>query len=251
MSIGTYILHGSKPVIITQENALSVEDIERVIMTFFGFSEEESTLYGAGVWAENGKTIYVSVRDKNAVSADTLRSYAESLEAIPLDLLNDPSFAQEIMRRLQITVTAIPFKDGSLVGLWKAERLSVYRPFDTARNGIIVNDQQPLDNISTSITQAIFTLACRVLGIGKLAYITFPNGAEGEAVDFYTDPSMTTQFAQFIGHSFFPAPVLDQYALVTTPQEALDAAVEVARAQCRAALAPDVENEGQVQGNKE
>lgn len=60
---------------------------------------------------------------------------------------------------------------------------------------------------------------------------------------------MTTQFAQFIGHSFFPASALDQYALVATPQEALGTAVEVARAQYRAALAPDNANEGQVQEN--
>jgi hypothetical protein len=239
MSQATYQLIGSKPVTITPDNGLTLDDIERVIMTFFGFTEGESTLAGTGVWLENGNVAYVSVHDKSIVSSEMLRSYAESLEATPLDLINDPSFAQETMRRLHITVTALPFIEGSLVGLWKAERLSVYRPFDTARNGVIVNQQQPLDNTSTSITQAIFTLACRILGIGKRAYITFPNGAEGEAAEFYTDPSMIQQFASAIGSSFFPAPALDQYALVDTPQQALDAAVEVARAQCRAALTPD------------
>lgn len=237
MDIKTYLLNGAATVQLTPDSSITPDDIERVIMTMFGCHEETPPQSGVGAWSRAGKLAFISLRDRNIVKPTEFYDLATSLEAVPLDLFNDASMAQEVQRRLQIHIIALPFKQGSLAGLWRAERLTPYRPFDVSLNGFLVNEQQPLANESTSIIQAILVLACRIQGIGKTAFISFPSGAEGEAVAFYSDPELKHQFEGAIGTTIFPAPALDEYALIGAPKDVIDSAVDVARAECRAVLA--------------
>lgn len=193
---------------------------------------------GTGLWSRDGKNAYITIRDKQLVSSEAFGELSGSLECTPLDVLNDHPMAQDLMHRLHIHVTALPFKNGSLSGLWHAERLAPFRPFDMAMNGLLVNEQQPLSNESTSIIMAIMVLACRILGIGKQGYISFPNGPEGQAVWFYTDSELVQLFTHSIGSTILAAPELDKFAVIRPPQNVIDSAIDIARAKCRAAIAP-------------
>jgi hypothetical protein len=234
-----YLLNGANAVQLTPDGSIATDDIERVILCSYGYTEETPPVPGTGLWSLNGKNAYITIREKHQVSSEEFSQLSASLECTPLDVFADVPMAQDLMRRKQIHLTPMPFKNGSLVGLWRAERLTPYRPFDLSINGLLVNEQQPLSNESTNFTAAIMVLACRIMGIGKQAYISFPNGAEGEPILFYSDPELAHQFAVELGKTVFAAPELDKFALIRPPLDEVNSAKEVARAQCRAALAPE------------
>lgn len=236
-----YLLNGATAVQLTSDGAIAADDIERVILTSYGYTEETQPRPGVGLWSRGGVNQYITIRDKSQLTSESFRDLAESLECTPLDVIADLPMAQDLMRRLQIQIAPQPFKNGSLAGLWRAERLTPYRPFDTALNGLLVNDQQPLSNEATSISMAVLVLACRIMGIGKHAFISFPQGPEGEAVAFYSDPEMVAHFEASLGTTIFAAPELDKFAVIRPPQDAIDAAKEVARAQCCASIGTKAE----------
>ncbi|HCB1525343.1 TPA: hypothetical protein MYO68_005317, partial [Citrobacter braakii] len=110
-------------------------------------------------------------------------------------------------------------------------------PFDNEVNGIITGVNQPVAIVSTNLLHSIFATACRVMGLDKLAYIHFPNGAEGSASVIASDLSMSSQFESEIGTSIFRAPVPDKYITSRLTDEVKTEAIANARAECRAVIA--------------
>ncbi|MDV1095016.1 hypothetical protein ACSI5N_25670 (plasmid) [Raoultella ornithinolytica] len=232
-----YLLSNSLLVALNEDMSIPFVTVERTVMSFYGFSEELDEAAGIAVWRDikSGDRAFITSRNEE-LTEDDLIQLAQSFECPVMDLMNDKAIAQDLIKDLGLHVSPVLFRNGSLTGAWRAERISSYAPFDNEVNGIITGVNQPVATESTNLLHAIFATACRVMGLGKLAYIHFPNGAEGSATVIASDLSMSSQFESEIGTSIFRAPVLDQYITSRLTDEVKTEAIANARAECRAVI---------------
>ncbi|HBT4785547.1 TPA: hypothetical protein MB364_000849 [Klebsiella variicola subsp. variicola] len=233
-----YLLRNGLLVELNEDMAIPFVTIERAVMSFYGFSEELVEAAGVAVWRDmrTGNRAFITARNEE-LTEDEMNALAQSLECPVLDLMNDVSIAQDLIKDLGLHVSPVIFRNGSLSGAWRAERISSYAPFNPEMNGIITGVNQPVATESTNLLHAIYATACRVMGLGKLAFIHFPNGAEGGAEVIASDVSLISQFESEIGTSIFRAPVLDKYITTSLPDEVKTEAIANARAECRAVIA--------------
>ncbi|MEJ1523384.1 hypothetical protein SMA23_25630, partial [Escherichia coli] len=92
---------------------------------------------------------------------------------------------------------------------WKVERISSYMPFHV--NGVITGENQPVSVIKSDLKRAILEASCRVVGLGKQSYVSFPAGPEGPAEILIMDADLLWQIQFLIGKSIIRAEELDQY----------------------------------------
>ncbi|HGC1088980.1 TPA: hypothetical protein ACIX0S_004979, partial [Escherichia coli] len=130
--------------------------------------------------------------------------------------------------------------EGSLAGVWKVERISSYMPFHV--NGVITGENQPVSVIKSDLKRAILEASCRVVGLGKQSYVSFPAGPEGPAEILIMDADLLWQIQFMIGKSIIRAEELDQYITCTMTDEVKSVATTNARSLFRAALAEPQEN---------
>ena len=238
----SYRLRNGLVVEIEPDMSLPLVTIERTVMAYFGFDEELLLEEGIAIWrdGETGKRMFFTVRDKE-YSRDELIKLAQTYQCPPIDLFNNDSFAQRLIGELRLAVTPVIFRNGSLLGKWRVERISNYKPFDRAINGIITGVNQPVSCENENLLLAVYATACRVIGLAKQAFIHFPNGAEGEAEIIACDFEFTWMVAEAIDKTLFRAEELDQYITSFLPDDVKAEAIATARAKCRAAIAQQKE----------
>lgn len=236
-----YLLRNGLVVQMGADMSLPFITIERAVMSFFGYSEEEDHDAGVAVWSEqasNGRRYITARRDD--MTNEQLVEHAQSFGCRALNIMTDYAIAQDLINALNLHISPIIFKKGSLAGRWRVERLSTYEPLNQERNGIISGVNQPVATESTDLLHAVYATACRVMGLGKQIFIHFPHGAEGEAEFLACDFELVGELADYIGFSIFYTPALDVYATLGTSEEmppaVKTAAIEEARLQCRAAI---------------
>ncbi|WP_142971299.1 hypothetical protein [Enterobacter hormaechei] len=238
-----YLLRNGLVVQMGADMSLPFITIERAVMSFFGYSEEEDHDAGVAVWSEqasNGRRYITARRDD--MTNEQLVEHAQSFGCRALSIMTDYAIAQDLINELNLHISPIIFRNGSLAGGWRVERLSSYEPLNKKRNGIINGVNQPVATESTDLLHAVYATACRVMGLGKQIFIHFPHGAEGEAEFLACDFELVKELAEYVGFSLFYAPSLNMYATLGAsegiPSDVKSAAIEEARIQCRAAMAP-------------
>jgi hypothetical protein len=234
-----YELRNGQTVYLNADMSLPYLTIERAVMSFYGFKEEAGDERGVAIWCDikSGQRRYVSLRDIALIpeGAD-VEAFLQSYELPIIDMLHNASVAQDLIKDVGLHITPIAFRNGSLEGVWRVERVSSYNPWDVVSNGIITGMNQPVATESPNLLHAIYATACRVMGLGKIAFITFPAGAEGEEKIIATDFELVNQLNDMIGISVFRSEMLDRYITSQIPDEVKIEAVAIARAQCRAVL---------------
>lgn len=237
-----YLLRNGLLVEIGADKSFPFITIERAVMSFFGYREEEDHENGVAVWSEvgGGGRNYITARRDNMTNAELIE-HAQSFGCRSLSIMTDYGIAQDLINALNLHISPIIFQKGSLAGCWRVERLSSYDPLNKERNGILSGVSQPVATESPNLLHAVYATACRVMGLGKQIFIQFPNGPDGEAELLACDFELVGEIAEYIGHSLFHAPSLDMYATLGTaekiPPDVKAAAVEKARLQCLAAIA--------------
>ncbi|ENR5961825.1 hypothetical protein ACEWL9_003809 [Enterobacter hormaechei] len=237
-----YLLRNGLIVEMGADMSLPYITIERAVMSYFGYREEEDHEIGVAIWSEQGSggRKYITARRDDMTNAQ-LVEHAQSFSCRALSIMADYGIAQDLITDLGLHVSPIVFHKGSLSGRWRVERLSSYDPLNKERHGLITGVNQPVATESTDLLHAVYATACRVMGLGKQVFIHFPNGAEGEVELLACDFELVGELAEHLGHSLFYAPSLDMYATLGKsegiPPDVKAAAVEKARLQCRAAIA--------------
>ena len=239
-----YRLRNGLVVEIEPDMSLPLVTIERTVMAYFGFDEELLLEEGIAIWrhGETGKRMFFTVRDKE-YSQDELIKLAQTYHCPPIGLFDNYSFAQRLIGELQLAVTPVIFRNGSLLGIWRVERISNYKPFDRAINGIITGVNQPVSCENENLLLAVYATACRVIGLAKQAFIHFPNGAEGSAEIIACDFEFTWMLREYLDQTVFRAEELDMYITSTIPDDVRAEAIATARAKCRAAIAEQAKEE--------
>lgn len=237
-----YLLRNGLIVEMGADMSLPYITIERAVMSFFGYSEQENNEVGVAIWSEQGSNgrRYITAR-RDDMTNEQLVEHAESFSCRALSIMTDYGIAQDLIKDLGLHVSPVVFHKGSLSGRWRVERLASYDPLNKERHGLITGVNQPVATESTDILQAVYATACRVMGLGKQIFIHFPNGAEGEVELLAFDFELVAGLAEYLGHSLFYAPSLDMYATlgksVEIPPHVKAAAIEQARLQCQATIA--------------
>ncbi|MGS8110533.1 hypothetical protein [Escherichia coli] len=239
-----YRLRNGLLVDVNADMSLPFDTIERTIMTYLGFNEELNEEHGVAIWsdADSGVRRYITARGKD-YSLEELFALAQSFECVALDLFNDPAIAQRLIRELGLSVTPIIFKNGSLTGTWRVERISNYLPYNRQLNGVISGVNQPVACENVNLVVAVLATACRVIGLAKQAFIHFPNGAEGSAEIIACDFEFTSMLREYLDQTVFRAEELDMYITSTIPDDVRAEAIAIARAKCRAAIAERAKEE--------
>ena len=239
-----YRLRNGLLVAVNADMSLPFDTIERTIMTYLGFNEVLNEEHGVAIWsdADSGVRRYITARGKDH-SLEELFALAQSFECIALDLFNDPAIAQRLIRELGLSVTPIIFKNGSLTGTWRVERISNYLPYNRQLNGVISGVNQPVACENVNLDVAVLATACRVIGLAKQAFIHFPNGAEGSAEIIACDFEFTWMLREYLDQTVFRAEELDMYITSTIPDDVRAEAIATARAKCRAAIADQAKEE--------
>lgn len=232
-----YLLRNGLLVDVLEDMALPFVTIERAVMSFYGYSEELDDANGIAIWRdiESGQRRFITAR-RDGMTHDEMAKMAQSFECPVMQLLDDPSIAQDLIKDMGLHITPQAFVNGSLTGKWRVERISRYMPWNREVSGIITGINQPVAAESTNLLHAIYAVSCRVMGLGKLAYVHFPKGPDGGADVIASDFELVGQFAEFLDKTVFRAPVLDKYITCSIPDDVKAEAVATARAQCRAAI---------------
>lgn len=224
---------------------VSISDlaIEKTIMCHLGFTEEVSKKHGVAIWRtmDTGMRRFITARTTGMTMMD-LMQIAPLFECEPLDVFSNPAICQQLYGEMKLAVTPIVLHEGSLAGVWKVERISSYMPFHFHVNGIITGDNQPVSVTKSDLKRAILEASCRVIGLGKQSYVSFPAGPEGPAEILIMDADLLWQIQFLIGKSIIRAEELDQYITCTMTDEVKSVAIANARTLCRAALTELQEN---------
>lgn len=222
---------------------VSISDlaIEKTIMCHLGFTEEVSKKHGVAIWSaiDTGMRKFITARTSGMTMMD-LMQIAPLFECEPLDVFSNPAICQQLYGEMKLAVTPIVLHEGSLAGVWKVERISSYMPFHV--NGVITGENQPVSVIKSDLKRAILEASCRVVGLGKQSYVSFPAGPEGPAEILIMDADLLWQIQFLIGKSIIRAEELDQYITCTMTDEVKSVATTNARSLFRAALAEPQEN---------
>lgn len=233
-----YVLENGLTVELTASKSISHVTIERAVMSFYGFSEELDEQTGVAYWRKTDAAAPAFVTSRNSdLSEEEIRELAQSAGCVALDVMKDESIAQDLIKDLGLLITPLPFRDGTLVGRWRVERISSYMPWNVERNGIITGVNQPVATESVNLLHAIYATATRVMGVGKLAFVTFPKGADGEERIISCDFELVGQLEPWLNKTIFRAPELDTFITRNGKPEEFSDAVAHARAKCRAAIA--------------
>jgi hypothetical protein len=239
-----YRLRNGLLVDVNDDMSLPFATIERTILTYLGLDEELDSENGIAIWRD-GKTgvrRFITARGIQCTQEE-LFELAQSYGCIALDPLYDPAIAQQLIRELSLSVTPIIFRQGTLTGTWRVERISKYQPYNIHLNGTITGVDQPVAGENKDLELAVMMAACRVLGLGKQIFIHFPNGAEGEVDLISCDFSLTWMLDEFLGKTVFRAEELDMYVTSSIPNDVKVEAIATARAKCRAAIAEQAKEE--------
>lgn len=224
---------------------VSISDlaIEKTIMCHLGFTEEVSKKHGVAIWRtmDTGMRRFITARTPGMTMMD-LMQIAPLFECEPLDVFSNPAICQQLYGEMKLAVTPIVLHEGSLAGVWKVERISSYMPFHFHVNGVITGENQPVSVTKSDLKRAILEASCRVIGLGKQAYVSFPAGPEGPAEILIMDADLLWQIQFLIGKSIIRAEELDQYIACTMTDEVKSVAIAKARNLCRAALTELQEN---------
>ncbi|HGU1013714.1 TPA: hypothetical protein ACM6Y8_004745, partial [Escherichia coli] len=151
-----YRLRNGLLVAVNADMSLPFDTIERTIMTYLGFNEELNEEHGVAIWndADNGARRHITARGKD-YSLEELFTLAQSFECVALDLFNDHAIAQRLIRELGLSVTPIIFRNGSLTGTWRVERISNYLPYNRLLNGVISGVNQPVACENVNLVVAV------------------------------------------------------------------------------------------------
>ena len=224
---------------------VSISDlaIEKTIMCHLGFTEEVSKKHGVAIWRtmDTGMRRFITARTPGMTMMDLIQ-IAPLFECEPLDVFSNPAICQQLYGEMKLAVTPIVLHEGSLAGVWKVERISSYMPFHIHVNGVIAGENQPVSVIKSDLNRAILEASCRVIGLGKQSYVSFPAGPEGPAEILIMDADLLWQIQFLIGKSIIRAEELDQYITCTMTDEVKSVAIANARNLCRAALTELQEN---------
>lgn len=224
---------------------VSISDlaIEKTIMCHLGFTEEVSKKHGVAIWRtmDTGMRRFITARTPGMTMMDLIQ-IAPLFECEPLDVFSNPAICQQLYGEMKLAVTPIVLHEGSLAGVWKVERISSYMPFHIHVNGVIAGENQPVSVIKSDLNRAILEASCRVIGLGKQSYVSFPAGPEGPAEILIMDADLLWQIQFLIGKSIIRAEELDQYITCTMTDEVKSVAIANARSLCRAALTELQEN---------
>ena len=188
---------------------------------------------------DTGMRKFITARTPGMTMMD-LMQIAPLFECEPLDVFSNPAICQQLYGEMKLAVTPIVLHEGSLAGVWKVERISSYMPFHV--NGVITGENQPVSVIKPDLKRAILEASCRVVGLGKQSYVSFPAGPEGPAEILIMDADLLWQIQFLIGKSIIRAEELDQYITCTMTDEVKSVAIANARNLCRAALTELQEN---------
>lgn len=224
---------------------VSISDlaIEKTIMCHLGFTEEVSKKHGVAIWRtmDTGMRRFITARTPGMTMMDLIQ-IAPLFECEPLDVFSNPAICQQLYGEMKLAVTPIVLHEGSLAGVWKVERISSYMPFHIHVNGVIAGENQPVSVTKSDLNRAILEASCRVIGLGKQSYVSFPAGPEGPAEILIMDADLLWQIQFLIGKSIIRAEELDQYITCTMTDEVKSVAIANARNLCRAALTEPQEN---------
>ncbi|HIH9183068.1 TPA: hypothetical protein ACYUX2_004829, partial [Escherichia coli] len=190
---------------------------------------------------DTGMRRFITARTPGMTMMD-LMQIAPLFECEPLDVFSNPAICQQLYGEMKLAVTPIVLHEGSLAGVWKVERISSYMPFHFHVNGIITGENQPVSVTKSDLKRAILEASCRVIGLGKQSYVSFPAGPEGPAEILIMDADLLWQIQFLIGKSIIRAEELDQYITCTMTDEVKSVAIANARNLCRAALTELQEN---------
>lgn len=224
---------------------VSISDlaIEKTIMCHLGFTEEVSKKHGVAIWRtmDTGMRRFITARTPGMTMMDIMQ-IAPLFECEPLDVFSNPAICQQLYGEMKLAVTPIVLHEGSIAGVWKVERISSYMPFHIHVNGVIAGENQPVSVTKSDLKRAILEASCRVIGLGKQSYVSFPAGPEGPAEILIMDADLLWQIQFLIGKSIIRAEELDQYITCTMTDEVKSVAIAKARNLCRAALTELQEN---------
>lgn len=232
-----YKLRNGLTVALDAQGRMAPVMIERVLMTYYGFSEELAEDGKVAIWRDMESGVRAHITARAEMTADELVEFGKVYECQPMNVLTDAALAQALVKDVALQITPMAFRDGSLVGTWNVARISRFNPMDFRTNGVVTGIDQPVGCDNINLLLAIFGTACRVMGIGKEAYVLFNKGAEGNADIVSCDPSLAWQFQEYLDKQVFRAPELDAYMTSVVPEDVKVEAIAVARTKCRAAMA--------------
>lgn len=229
-----YIISNTTAIEVDEKNVISPDNLEIALVAALGFEPQD--VEGVTVWANGNERFWLLHQQE---LPDDATSYQEAAKAIsektgaqPLAPTQDYGFAQLLMRQMPMSVTGEAFVNGSLAGLWRAETVGNYMPYNVQWHGFPTGRQQPISVSHTSLPLAIGILFLQVLGVGQHAYVHIPDGAEAEPQLFYVTIENEKRLKEVIQEAnLFRMEGLDKFAVIGLDDDMLKEAIEKAQLQ--------------------
>lgn len=226
-----YLLNNGLQVEVGEDKTLPYVTIERMVMSFFDYKEDLETVSGYALWTDSSisDVAFISPRADTA-TAEGAAKFADKLGIHSLELRENLSIAQSLIKELDLVVEPVTFRNGSLAGLWRVARLSVYDAWNTDLHGVIIGVNQPVFTESRVMLDALYATACRVMGVGKEAYVYFPKGHTAEEFQVMAcDFELAGQMQLLDQSKLVRVPYMDRYVTSRIPDDVLNTLVDEAR----------------------
>lgn len=167
------------------------------------------------------------------VDGESVERHARTYGLNPLVPMQSNEFAQMLMTMFPCVPTAIPSRGGALCGLWHVESLTGWQGADIQRTGVRYGHNEYIETYSLSLPEAICLNVLSRVGIGKRAYLYYPDmSVENGELVYMGEKTIQTIKAdpEFILH-LVAAPDLDAWAMLGAPEDVLEDARALADAQ--------------------
>lgn len=178
-----YSINENLSITVNDKGQASKNDVACLLAVIAGLRHDPETSTGAAnIFVGEDSTRYWVPKTVAPGAEPDFSDFASMMQLAPH---NNPAFCQALMRKLGLVVSPVLMEHGHLVGAWKVEHVAYYGATNFKEHGWQHGTNEPVQEVSSNLFEAICRAALRVAGVGRRAYLFSPEENSPDAMLIY------------------------------------------------------------------